>query len=272
MVIALDAGHGYNTSGKRCLKSLDPNQTREWYLNDRIMDIVESELKKYYECTPLRVDDTTGEKDISLSARVKAANQAKAKVYVSVHHDAGINGRLIGAKGKKAGGTTVYYYSSNLNRAAQAVRLYNKIISRTGLSGDRAEPVQKHGYYVLKNTTMPAFLIENGFMDSPTDVPIITSLDHAERTAKGIVNFLAVEYSLQPKNVVNEAPAQSQTYPAYTGEKTTLYNALAALGIDNTYSFRKKIAAANGITGYCGTATQNTRMYNLLVAGLLKKA
>ena len=25
--IAIDAGHGLNTSGKRCLKSLDPNQT-----------------------------------------------------------------------------------------------------------------------------------------------------------------------------------------------------------------------------------------------------
>ncbi len=40
-VIALDAGHGYNTIGKRCMKKLDPDQTREWYLNDRIMDLVE---------------------------------------------------------------------------------------------------------------------------------------------------------------------------------------------------------------------------------------
>ena len=39
-VIALDAGHGMGTAGKRCLKSIDPNQTREWFLNDRIADMV----------------------------------------------------------------------------------------------------------------------------------------------------------------------------------------------------------------------------------------
>ena len=30
--LALSAGHGYSTPGKRCHKDLDPNQTREWQL------------------------------------------------------------------------------------------------------------------------------------------------------------------------------------------------------------------------------------------------
>jgi hypothetical protein len=48
---------------------------------------------------------------------------------------------------------------------------------------------------------------------------------------------------------------------------------MASLGIDNSYAFRKKIAVANGIgKPYIGSATQNTQMYNLLVAGLLKRA
>ena len=64
--IAIDAGHGYNTAGKRCLKSIDKNETREWFLNDRIMDLVEEQLKKY-KCRVLRVDDTTGAKDIKRS-------------------------------------------------------------------------------------------------------------------------------------------------------------------------------------------------------------
>ena len=105
IIIALDAGHGMNTSGKRCLKSIDKNQTREWYLNDRIMDRVQ-ELLGGYECTVLRVDDTTGAKDISLAARVSAANNAKADMYISMHHNAGINGGV-------GGGTMVFYYSSN---------------------------------------------------------------------------------------------------------------------------------------------------------------
>jgi hypothetical protein len=33
-IIALDAGHGYHTAGRRCLKQYDANQTREWTMND----------------------------------------------------------------------------------------------------------------------------------------------------------------------------------------------------------------------------------------------
>lgn len=35
MIIALDAGHYNDTPGKRCLKRIDPNETRERFLNAR---------------------------------------------------------------------------------------------------------------------------------------------------------------------------------------------------------------------------------------------
>ena len=263
-IIALDAGHGMYTAGKRCMKALDPTQTREWYLNDRIMDMVEAKLRNY-ECTVLRVGDTTGKKDIPLKQRVKAANDAKADIYVSMHHNAGLNGR-------KGGGTIVFYYSSNSKRREQAQRLYNLITDETKLYGNRSEQVIKNGFYVIKHTNMPAFLVENGFMDSPTDVPIILSLEHAQKTAEGVVAFLVKELCLKAKTSSEIDYTQSQMYPAYKGSKTTLSVALQSLGIDHSYAFRKKIAAANSITGYRGTAAQNTQMYNLLVAGLLKKA
>ena len=41
--------------------------------------------------------------------------------------------------------------------------------------------------------------------------------------------------------------------------------------MDSSYSNRKKIATANGISGYSGTASQNTKMLNLLKQGKLKK-
>lgn len=55
------------------------------------------------------------------------------------------------------------------------------------------------GFYVVKNTTMPAFLVENGFMDSPTDVPVILSAQHAEKTAQGLLIFLVEQLSLKKK-------------------------------------------------------------------------
>lgn len=274
-IIALDAGHGLKTAGKRCMRSIDPAETREWWLNDRIASQVQA-LLEGYDCTVVRVDDTTGTKDIPLASRVKAANAAGADIYISIHHNAGING---GA----GGGTVVYYYSSTAARLLQAQRLYNTVTARTGLVGNRSSKIKYHEYYVVKNTKMPAFLLENGFMDSQTDTPTILTRAHAERTAQGIVDFLVAELHIQ---ITQGCPQRPQTggsnvgdgnqstitfYPSYTGPKTTLSAAMMALGLDSSYAHRKLIAKANNIAGYIGTAAQNTQMYNLLVAGMLIK-
>lgn len=186
--IAIDAGHGLYTAGKRCMKKLDSKETREWALNDRIADKLEKSLKAY-GCQVLRVDDTTGLIDVSLANRTKKANNWGADIYISIHHNAGV-------KGGSGGGTQVYYYSSKAERKTQATKLYNAIVNKTKLVGNRAQKVIKHAYAVLKSSNMPAFLIENGYMDSSVDVPIILSEDHANKTAQGILNFLVDELKL----------------------------------------------------------------------------
>lgn len=196
LIIALDAGHGMRTPGKRCMRKLDPGETREWWLNARIMDMVEDGLAAY-DCKVLRVDDSTGAQDIPLSARVSAANAAKAAIYISMHHNAGLSGR-------PGGGTVVYYCSNNKERHRQAGDLYSAIVSRTRLEGNRSQRIIKNNFYVIKNTKMPAFLVENGFMDSPTDVPVILSEGHAIKTAQGVVAFLVESLSLKR---VDTAPA-----------------------------------------------------------------
>lgn len=269
MIIAIDAGHGMKTAGKRCMKKLDPKETREWYLNDRIADKVESTLTKNYDCKVLRVDDTTGKKDISLSNRVKTANNANADAYVSIHHNAGIGG-------KAGGGTVVFYYSSKPERLAQANSFYKAVVDKTKLVGNRAQKVVKKGFYVLANTKMPAFLIENGFMDSSTDVPIILTDEHAEKTAQGIIDFIVSEYKLTKKKATQKVSSANKAtsgkyYPKCNKKYATIYSALTSIGVNGGFSNRKKIAKANKINGYVGTATQNTRMLNLLKAGLLIK-
>lgn len=270
-VIALDAGHGMGTLGKRCLKSIDPLQTREWYLNDRIADMVEAELAAY-NCRVLRVGDTTGARDVPLSTRVKTANSGKADFYMSIHHNAGINGGT-------GGGVSVHYYGlGKADRVEKARRLYNAVIKHNSLAGNRSQKVvPSSSLYVLKNTNMPALLLENGFMDSITDTPVILTQDHAEKTARGIMDFLVAELKLEKRtqkpveDVTDQVVHLGTYYQAYTGKSTTLSAALTSLGINSTYTFRKQIAAANGIKGYMGTAAQNTEMYNLLRAGLLKR-
>lgn len=351
-IICVDAGHGYNTGGRRCLKKFDPAEHREWWLNDRIADLVETELVRDYDCKVVRADDTTGAKDISLANRVKTANNANANMYISIHHNAGANGTT-------AGGTVVYSYKNDSDKA-RAVRLYNYLITQTNLKGDRKSPTAVGNFYVINKTKMPSLLIENGFMDSSVDVPIIISQAHAEKSAKGIINFLVAELKLEKKkveapkpvettsatnNVIGTAVAKqsmnirnsantsgavlgtvskgqtvevlevlsndwykivwggsfaytsnaSNAYYTYTAKAntqttqsalyypkcdkkyTTISSALTSIGVDGSYSFRRKIARANNIGGlgglaYVGSAQQNTQMLNLLKAGLLIKA
>ena len=58
-------------------------------------------------------------------------------------------------------------------------------------------------------------------------------------------------------------------FPQYTGGSGSISTALDALGVDSSYTNRTKIAAANNISGYRGTADQNTRMLDLLKRGAL---
>ena len=61
-------------------------------------------------------------------------------------------------------------------------------------------------------------------------------------------------------------------YPKYTGTTSSLVTALASVGEKNTsYMNRTRIAVANGINNYGGTATQNTQLLKLLKSGKLIK-
>lgn len=64
----------------------------------------------------------------------------------------------------------------------------------------------------------------------------------------------------------------SKYYPKYTGSSQSIAAALNSIGVDGSYSNRKKIASANEIIGYSGTAAQNIKMLNLLKQGTLIKA
>lgn len=198
--IALDAGHGIDTAGKRCLKALDPNETREWWLNNRICNKIEDLLKSYTGYELLRVDDKdgNGKTDIALSERTRAANAFGADFYLSIHHNAGISGG-------NGGGIVAFSYSDTVGEGrVWRDALYDMLIQYTGLKGNRANPKTSANFQVLRDTDMPAVLLELGFMDSKTDVPIILSEEYADNCAKAIVEVLSVRGGLEKKDVEGE--------------------------------------------------------------------
>ena len=75
------------------------------------------------------------------------------------------------------------------------------------------------------------------------------------------------------QNIVNQKLGATGTsyYKKYTGSSVSIVDALKAIGVDSSMNNRKKIAKANGISNYTGTASQNTQLLNLLKQGKLKK-
>lgn len=193
--LALSAGHGINTAGKRCLKSIDPNETREWWLNDRICDYIERYLGDYSGYELLRLDDSDdGEENVALATRVGAANKWSADLYLSIHHNAGINGG--------SGGGIVAYSHPKSSKASVEWRdaFYDALIAHTGLKGNRSTPKATADYYVLRETTMPAVLLELGFMDSSADVPVILTDAYAQKCARAIVEVIVKRGGLTQKD------------------------------------------------------------------------
>lgn len=198
--LALGAGHGYNTPGKRCMKALDPNETHEWWLNDRICDYVEDGLKDYDGIAILRLDDSDdGRDDPTLASRVGAANKWPADFYLSVHHNAGV-------KGGSGGGIVSYTHPKASDESVEwSAELYTALVQYTDLRGNRSNPLAASNLYVLRETTMPAVLLELGFMDSKTDVPIILTDDYARNCAKAIVEVIVRRAKLTKKAVQTDA-------------------------------------------------------------------
>lgn len=191
MLVCLDAGHCLSTPGKRCLKSIDPGETREWALNSRVADKLQP-LLEALGCRVMRADDPTGQADVTLAKRVHAANAAGADLYLSIHHNAGIHGG-------DGGGIVVYTAPGSSQRSKEVQRaVYEATVAATGLRGNRASPTPEAPLYVLRHTAMPAVLGEFGFMDSTTDTPIILTEEFAAQAAQGIAAAVRSVYGLSP--------------------------------------------------------------------------
>lgn len=205
--LALNAGHGMYTEGKRCMRSLDPNETREWWLNQRVANYVQEAAKQYDGFCILRTDDTTGQEDVRLSARCRAANSYGANLYLSLHHNAGINGG-------RGGGVVAFCARGSTVGAPWRDALYAAVVGAGGLAGNRAEPRTEKNFDELVGTSMAAVLIECGFMDSPTDVPIILSEAYAKAIGYAIAECIATRAGLAQKVQADHPQA-----PAVTAEQ-----------------------------------------------------
>lgn len=157
IVIAVDAGHEYNTAGKRTPKFDDGSFMHEWEFNNAVKDILIKELKR----AGFEVVDVNPDKSYtSLAERVKKANDAGADFYISIHANA-FTGKWGNAKGIET-----YVWPSKTGMSEKVGKIIHKHLMK---GTDMVDRGVKDGswLYVIKHTKMPSVLVECGFMDNP---------------------------------------------------------------------------------------------------------
>lgn len=87
------------------------------------------------------------------------------------------------------------------------------------------------------------------------------------------LNVLYKESGSKKVEETKKTPAKTKTvyYPKYRGKSSSIVDALKSLKINSSKKNREKIATLNGIKNYKGSASQNTKLINLLKKGKLIK-
>ena len=100
----------------------------------------------------------------SLVARVNEANSWGADIFLSLHNNA--------AENPRASGNEALVYGPNQTVAnGLAEEILEQLTLTTGLRNRGI--VYRPGLYVLKETTMPAVLVEMGFISNPYDAELL---------------------------------------------------------------------------------------------------
>ena len=205
--IMLDAGHGLGTSGKRTPVFKDGKAIREAEQNYPVMFLVE----KYLKLSGFEVECTNRDikYDMPLRTRTTRANNWKADYFVSIHKNA-----ITGNWQSASKGIDTFVYGTKGKSYGLANKVQSNLIADTGMK-DRG--VKSADFHVLRETKMPAILIELGFMDNPYEALQMQDKVWHERFAqaitKGICEYVKVKPVFdKPEKYVAKHKAESIAY------------------------------------------------------------
>ncbi|MDQ7092771.1 N-acetylmuramoyl-L-alanine amidase [Desulfosporosinus sp. PR] len=187
-VVMLDPGHGGYDPG-----AISSQGVYEKSINLQIAQKVKEMLRpcgievfltrdEDIDYVPNGVKGKTTKKQIDLNHRIEMASQAKADVFVSVHVNAT-------ASGQNSGAETFYHYKSDSGKKL-AELIQQELIKIPGMNRRIAKPGD---FYIIKNTRMPAVIVEVGYLSSIKEQKKLQQSWYQEQLsraiAKGIANY-----------------------------------------------------------------------------------
>ncbi len=187
-IVILDPGHGGGANGAQYYgtKEKDLNFKILYTLGKKYFNQDTSKLKVYYT----RIKDV----DMSLSDRAAFASKYGADLFVSLHMNANLNRTVYG--------TEVYYSTNNnspnkagLTSKALADLFVDRISDNLGTKnrGSRSER-----YTVVHKNTVPAVLIELGFMSTESDFNKLSDPTFQDNAARTIYETLLEVFRKYP--------------------------------------------------------------------------
>lgn len=188
-IVALDPGHGGYDPGaitkqgvyEKELNLQVAQKVRELLLQSGIEVLLTREEDKDF-AEGVRGRNT--KKQVDLNYRINLASEAKADIFVSLH--------INSATSQKSGAETFYHYRSETGkRLADCIQ--NELIKIPGMNRRIAKPGD---FYVIKNSTMPAVIVELGYLSNSNEQKKLQQAWYqdqlAHAVAKGIAHYFGI--------------------------------------------------------------------------------
>lgn len=174
-LIVIDPGHGGTDPGATSITG-----KREKDLNFSVSNILSDGLKeKGYNVLMTRDTDTF----VDLYERARIANENNADIFISIHGNS-----LAG--NSSINGLEVYYWPANKSEIKEedqyplAKSIFDQMIKTTGAE---SRGVKTNSYVVIRETRMPAVLIETGFLSNPHEESLLYTKDYQNKMVEGII-------------------------------------------------------------------------------------
>ncbi len=169
VVVAIDPGHGGRDPGAVGIGGLQEKQVI-FPISLRVAELLES---RGVVVVMTRREDIA----VDLQARADIANRAQANLFVSIHANA------ISMSRPDVNGIESYYSSESGRRLAATLQA--SMLAATGM---RDRGVKQARFAVLRQSTMPATLLEVGFVTGAQDAPRLADPAWRESMAQAIAS------------------------------------------------------------------------------------
>ncbi|HHU75112.1 MAG TPA: N-acetylmuramoyl-L-alanine amidase [Clostridiales bacterium] len=181
-ILVIDAGHGGKDAGALSIG--------EEYYEKNINLAIMLHLKEMLDKENIKVYYTRlGDDKVFLRPRVELANSVNCDFFISIHNNANVI--------SSPSGTEVLYYDrevKGVNQRKLASIFLDELDQAIPLPSRWIIEMKKDDVFVLNHATVPAILIEVGYLTNPYDMKFLSKTENQKLVAQGIFNGIMRAY------------------------------------------------------------------------------